>query len=534
MAERDDLASLLEHLVSEGMLDSGGQFTLDSRRALEKARALRFADPGQYLRCLYRGAVLGEASEVNVTVDSDDTVLRFDGPPLSQHQLRYLLASLFVDDPSYCARKLQQLALGVHGAWAQGFAYAEIHSQGVAYRYLPDLPEPVAVDGGLLEQANEIRLKRKFGAEVVKRYLGKKFAEEAVFVKGQGWSAVTTTYNGREMARNRCRQSQFRVDTGLPRSLNLVGWHSARRLELPGADMEFSVVFDINIQKSGAFSLIVADVDIAQEFPLPDCPGMDAMVAVGPFLLDASQVLPVQNDEFRRLVAYLRLIWAIGVVEACWSARRQAEYAGCLPMALATFQQLDLPATRAAQERAWQVCLLPDLAGERVSLQQAQQAGRVVLGLPWLRCADELNLHPDALLLLQAAEIEVADDLEIASPSLLLTQQDYKSALQVDFGAINRFGESLYLPLPGELDESICFQPESRRLLWVEGGNVLRDHPFAGVELLAEERLDRLFLVILVEGQRWSFYQLMTSEARDHLENLLRSSQLPFRFSWME
>ncbi|MBT9587490.1 hypothetical protein IV102_29380 [bacterium] len=47
--ERHDVAGLLEQLTGEGMLDSAGSFTLDSNRAWEKARNLRFSDPGQYL-----------------------------------------------------------------------------------------------------------------------------------------------------------------------------------------------------------------------------------------------------------------------------------------------------------------------------------------------------------------------------------------------------------------------------------------------------------------------------------------------------
>ena len=527
------------------MLDSGGQFTLDSSRAWEKARALRFGDPGQYLRCLYRGAVLGEAGQVDVTVDSDDTVLTFDGPPLTESQLRYLLASLFVDEASYCARKLQQLALGIHGAWAQGFVYAEIHSQGVAYRYLPDLPEPQPVPVTPLKGANEIRLKRKFGPQVVRRYLGKKFAEEEVFLKGQGWSAVTTTYNGREMSRNRCRQSQFRVDTGLPRSLNLVGWDRPRLLELPAADLAFSALFDLKSHSpKGCFRLIVADVEIPKEYLLPECPGMDATVAVGPLLLDASQVLPVQNEEFHRLVHYLRLIWAKGVIEASWTPRGQAQYAQCLPLALATFQQIDvrdLPDALEAKQRAWQASLLIAHDGERVSLHQAEKAGRVLLGFGWHRRVDDLNLDPCAGPLLQAAEVAIADDAQVVSTSPLLAPEDYKSAREVDFTALKRLGQNLYLPLcgkTGEPDQSICFQRESRRVLWMEGERVARNHPFASIiELLGEEQQQELFLVLVVGQRRWAFRQPLTPEnlvlARRALEGLLRSHQIPFRFSWL-
>lgn len=500
--ERHDVAGLLAQLTGEGMLDSAGSFTLDSNRAWEKARNLRFSDPGQYLRCIYRGVVLGEASEIDVYVDSDDTILSFDGPPLSQYQLRYLLASLYVEDNSYCARKLQQLAMGVHGSWGIGYQSVDVYSQLAAYRYLPDSAEPKPLElAPHLKRSNEIRMKRKFSKMVVARYLTQSFPEQAVFSKGLGWSAVTTFFNGGELGRNRCPQSEYRFDSGLPRPMHLQGWERAKRLKLSGVELEFSTIFDLNPNhKTGVFRLVVADVEVPDEFSVPECPGLDATVAVGPFLLDASQLKVVQNEDFQRLVNDLRLCWTAALLECCRNRFGLADHSALLAEALLSLGSsplAQLPDAAQLCEGYWEAPLLTCLEPPaRSSLKQALQAPRIFFEYPDRRCPGDLYLERANQPLLEAAGLTVHEAYHQAAP-------------QVDFSRMYRQGENYFLTILGPSQEQLCFQLKARLLLLGKHGKTIAKHPLDGVRLVAEQSPEggTLFLVVFLGTSRLLYAQ---------------------------
>lgn len=527
MTDRHDMAALLNQLTGEGVLDSGGRFTLDPQQALEKARNLRFADPGQYLRCLYRGAVLGEAANIDVYVDSDDTIFRFDGPPLTDSQLRYLAASVYVEDDSYCGRKLQQLAMGLLGCWAAGYTQAEIHSRESAYRFLPDSAEPVEI-APQGTWSNEIRLKRKFGVQVVSRFLTSRLPEEEVFLKGMGWSAVTTHFNGREMTRNRCRQGEFRVDTGLPQPMHLRCWDKPEVLNVPGLTFELSMIMDQgDPQLPGRFQLILADVD-AGEYALPECPGMSATVAVGPLRLDASQRRPVEDDEFHQLLDSLRGVWALAVLE---SGQTQL-----LPRAL---QLLKRPYLKELGliEKCHQLPLVPCLGWEsRVSPARAR-GRRIIVGMPELRPRDALYVIPEEAPLLEFLELpfERAADVLVGRP--LNSEEQRRKARRIDFAKLYRRDEAFCVPLPGTTDELI-FDMGTRSVRL--GGTTLYWSNIK--EITAEESWNGQNLYLVIDPAlrpKLSFRQdLRDGEVRKkalyRLIQLLPRLPIPHRRSWWE
>ncbi len=480
MVERDDLAGLLQQLTSEGLLDSGGHFTLDSRKAWDKSRELRFSDPGQYLRCLYRGAVLGEATRVEFYVDSDDTILSFDGPALTESQLRYLVASLYVEETSWCSRKLQQLALGLHGAWSQGYAWAEVHSSQAGFRYYPDRPDPEMVPRR--NEKNGIHLKRPFGARVIHRYLTHKFPEDQVLFAGLGWSDVTTTYNGRELARNRCRQSQFRLDVGLPESLRLITWEPARTLEIPGCPQDLSLVFDLMTRNTvGKFRLLVADVEVPREYSLERCRGMNAVVAVGPMLLDASQILAVENEDFRELKIFLERAWTEGVLQSNRSARGRRQHRNLL---------LDIPSDSPAYDEARSLFYTDD-----------QERPKKPAPEPAPSCTRTLRVF------------------------------------QVEFSSAHRVEQSLYLPIVSRLRESLCFQREARQILLSRQGQDPETFRMGDLVVMrAWEENDRIYLRLDFGLRELDFWQPVTPESRDTVraivERLLKTTQVPHSCEW--
>lgn len=528
MDDRHDVGGLLRQLTGEGMLDSAGRFSLDPKKARDKARNLRFLDDGQYLRCFYRGAVLGEASEVDVYVDSDDTIFRFDGPALTDSQLRYLAASLYVDDESYCGRKLQQLAMGLHGCWAQGYFYAEIRSPLAAYRYLPESAEPTQI-ASRTETVNEIRLKRRFGTKVLKRFLSGEFPEEQVFVKGMGWSAVTTLFNGREMARNRCDQGEFRLDTSLPKAMHLrASWNKPRKLNLPDLDLELSLIMDLGKPRlPGRFQLIVADVD-AGEYFLPYCPGMDATVSMGPLRLDASQQRAVEGEEFHRLLDYLRAAWVAAGLEG-----QQVD-----PIRLwSCLTKRDLPCGDFLRERFWKMTMVPLLGGPQpeVSLDDLRQPGlRLLVGMPADRPRDARMVHSDSVPLLERVGLPFERVTNVLRRGPLNKEEHRKSARPVDFSRLDRRNQTFVVPLLDWGDE-VCFDT-ARRV--INCGGTIAPWQFIH-EVTAEETWDgtTLYLVVIGGGRDLSFRQNVSDphirqRALHMVEQLLARLDIPHRRSW--
>ncbi len=107
---------LIDELRREGRVDSRGEFTLDRDKAREKMRRYQLASPQAYVTELIQAAVLKGAGRIDVEVDADDTILRFDGPPFSAAELEELWGSVFATQATPEVRALRQLALGLNGA----------------------------------------------------------------------------------------------------------------------------------------------------------------------------------------------------------------------------------------------------------------------------------------------------------------------------------------------------------------------------------------------------------------------------------
>ncbi len=419
MGDRHDLSTLLDSLTQEGILDSQGGFTLDPGKILKKVQEFKFARPHQYLLCLYRGAVLGEASRIDVRVDADDLVLSFPGAALEAQQIRYLVASSFVTESSYCARKLQHLAWGLHGAWQEGYAQADVLSPCAAFRFLPGRaePEPLQLP---LPQCNEFRFKRKAGPKVFQRFLSRgRYPEREVFEYGLGWSGISTFFNGELMPGLRAPEGQFSVHHGLPASMALYYRGRPTRLDfsrfLPPPfgfpeGLEYSIVFDLLPEFRGECRVIVADVE-AGRFPLDDCPGMRATVATSTLQLDASLTQAVVNQEFEQIRQVLHCAWLAALLEMARTPEGRVEAQRLITRALH-----GRPPRSTLEERVrqafWNEPLVSSLDGGLHSLESLRH--RTV----WLpsqgirvpdRRSERLTVARRLLPLLRAAQVVVHD-----------------------------------------------------------------------------------------------------------------------------
>jgi hypothetical protein len=103
--------------MSEEIL-AKGRFRVDRKRALEKMERFQLADPLAYTVELLAAAVLAGATRVEVTNDSDDFVLRWDGDGPTRDELDGLFDHLFTGGDGRGAM-LQHLAMGLLGALGQ-------------------------------------------------------------------------------------------------------------------------------------------------------------------------------------------------------------------------------------------------------------------------------------------------------------------------------------------------------------------------------------------------------------------------------
>ncbi len=91
-----------------------GRFRLDWKKALDKIKEFQLTDPHRWVLEIVQAAVAGGATAIDVTTDSDDVVIRFDGQPPEADELDGIFEFLFAADADLMP--LRQLALGVNAA----------------------------------------------------------------------------------------------------------------------------------------------------------------------------------------------------------------------------------------------------------------------------------------------------------------------------------------------------------------------------------------------------------------------------------
>lgn len=429
------------------------------------------------------GAVLGEALHIDVQMDADDLCLAYAGPPLQAQQIRYLMASAFASESSYCARKLQYFAWGLQGAWQAGFHHADVLSPLGAFRFVPGRAEPDPLDVPLPE-VNQLRLKRKLGMAVIRRFLGGRAAEREVFEHGLGWSGIATRFNGQLMPGLRAQQGEFLVQYGLPSSMALYYRGNPIRLDfsrfLPApfgfpAELEYSVVFDIRPGDLGHFRLIVADVE-AGGFWLESCPGMLATVAVSTQQLDASMVRAVPNEQLDQLREVLYCAWLAAILRLVEMPSRRSECRKLISLALK--RRSSTSALEEVLQRAlWETPLVTDVQGRKHSLASlGEHPFRLDTGsrvqnldapvvlrryLPLLEAADLHPQRPNAPPLLSAlanhSQTSRRGSPEARSPGAHPRTQ----VVRVRFDGLMKQGAEITLPRP-EAESMRFVLPEHR------------------------------------------------------------------------
>jgi hypothetical protein len=125
------LSESVDELRAAGEKVAEGRFKIDSKRALERLRHNRLADPSHWVLDVLRAAHASGATLVNLDTDADDVEIRFDGKPFPASAMKDLLSqALGSDDGS--EPRVRLLALGVAGALGLGLKHLTVASGGTA------------------------------------------------------------------------------------------------------------------------------------------------------------------------------------------------------------------------------------------------------------------------------------------------------------------------------------------------------------------------------------------------------------------
>ncbi len=112
------LGQLLDQLMAEGAVDSGGVFTVDLNQALAKMRRYQLEGRQTYLQALVTAAVLGQATRFQVDGRGHAITVSYDGLASSADDLRRLFSSLLTTG---LASRQRELAVAVNTLLGEDF-----------------------------------------------------------------------------------------------------------------------------------------------------------------------------------------------------------------------------------------------------------------------------------------------------------------------------------------------------------------------------------------------------------------------------
>ncbi len=191
-----ELDELLGELRQAGRRDSGGGFTLDWRKAREKLRRFQLLDPHRWVAHAVAAGVANGATRIEVTTDSDDCILRFDGPFFGTVELENLFAYLLSEQPEQDPTgRLRELAIALNAAAALNPARVMLRSGSTLLELkglelsVSGLPRP--------SERNELHLRERVSWKVLRRFVTGQAPEAQVLKERCGLAPVVL--NGKEL-----------------------------------------------------------------------------------------------------------------------------------------------------------------------------------------------------------------------------------------------------------------------------------------------------------------------------------------------
>ncbi|MEW5742930.1 MAG: hypothetical protein AB1938_28705 [Myxococcota bacterium] len=184
----------LEHeLRAAGEKVAEGRFRIDGKRALERLKDHRFADPSHWVLEVLRAAALSGAKKVVVRTDADDVEVSFDGLSFAPEVMKDLLSQGLVAGVTPETRRARLLGLGVAGALGVSPKYVWVESGGLRVTLLPD--GEVEVAPCAQRRGTHLALRKAFGWRVATAVF--RGAPEVTVIRGRcGRFGATLELNG--------------------------------------------------------------------------------------------------------------------------------------------------------------------------------------------------------------------------------------------------------------------------------------------------------------------------------------------------
>ena len=204
------MSELEKELRQAGDKVAEGRFRIDARRALERLKHHRFAEPSHWVLEVVRAAVLSDATHIEVRTDADDVEVSFDGEPFPADVMKDLLAQGLVAGTTREARRARLLGLGVAGALGVSPQRLVVESGGWAVSVSPDAQvtvEPCAARG------TKLSLRKRFGWRVAAAVL--RGAPEAAAIRQRcGGLGSRVSVNGEPVAGGERSATRWTLDGG--------------------------------------------------------------------------------------------------------------------------------------------------------------------------------------------------------------------------------------------------------------------------------------------------------------------------------
>ncbi len=181
-----------------------GHFRLDWERALDKIKRFQLTDAHRYVLELVQAAVASGATRIDVTTDSDDVILDFDGPPYSEPELTRLFDYLFAQQLELV--RLKELALGVNAALALEPKFIVVDSgdgkQGFRLRLTSHRDLRVErLSGDAIPRGTRIHVRDRTSWHVVSDLVRGNCAEARLIADNCPYAPIPITVDGEDVRR---------------------------------------------------------------------------------------------------------------------------------------------------------------------------------------------------------------------------------------------------------------------------------------------------------------------------------------------
>ncbi len=368
-----ELDELLGELRQAGRRDSGGGFTLDWRKAREKLRRFQLLDPHRWVAHAVAAGVANGATRIEVTTDSDDCILRFDGPFFGTVELENLFAYLLSEQPEQDPTgRLRELAIALNAAAALNPARVVLRS-GSTLLELKGLELSVSSQPRPCER-NELHLRERVSWKVLRRFVTGQ-APEAQVLK-ERCCLAPVVLNGKELFEPVRMQAVATVQAGEAVPIEPARVH----LSLPPEGCRGAVLGLLphppeGARLSGRVRFLRHGVLVCEEDVELGPTWVQAVLDAPALSVNVSHSGVVEDEKYRHLMIWLRSLVRLALTKLA-GALLDEDMAGVLRHAIGNeIKAADYSdAWRAYRQSLAAAPLWEDHAGQPVDLRAALQA----------------------------------------------------------------------------------------------------------------------------------------------------------------